>query len=51
MLEGIEDHPLNQQYPVRMPVYWGFRGEAMKGSPDNGLKWKRSCYRPFENRI
>ena len=37
MLEGIEDHPLNQQYPVRMPVYWGFRGEAMKGSPDIGL--------------
>ena len=37
MLEGIEDHPLNHQYPVRMPVYWGFRGEAMKGSPDKGL--------------
>ena len=37
MLEGIEDHPLNQQYPVRMPVYWGFRGEAMKGSLDKGL--------------
>ena len=37
MLEGIEDHPLNKQYPVRMPVYWGFRGEAMKGSPDMGL--------------
>ena len=37
MLEGIDDHPLNHQYPVRMPVYWGFRGEAMKGSPDKGL--------------
>ena len=37
MLEGIEDHPLNRQYPVRMPVYWGYRGEAMKGSPDKGL--------------
>jgi hypothetical protein len=37
MLEGIEDHPLNQQYPVRMPVYWGFRGESMKGSLDMGL--------------
>ena len=37
MLEGIDDHPLNHQYPVRMPVFWGFRGEAMKGSPDKGL--------------
>ena len=37
MLEGIDEHPLNHQYPVRMPVYWGFRGEAMKGSPDKGL--------------
>ena len=37
MLDGIEDHPLYNQYPIRMPVYWGFRGEAKKGSHRNEL--------------
>ena len=42
MLEGIEDHPLNRQIPARMPVYWGFRGEAKRGLPVEGISGREA---------
>lgn len=37
MLEGLEKHPLNEQYPIRMPVYWGYRGESKRSLPMSGV--------------
>lgn len=37
MLEGLEKHPLNEQYPIRMPVYWGYRGESKRSLPLSGV--------------
>lgn len=37
MLEGLEEHPLNEQYPIRMPVYWGYRGESKRSIPMSGV--------------
>lgn len=37
MLEGLEEHPLNEQYPIRMPVYWGYRGESRRSLPMSGI--------------
>lgn len=37
MLEGLEKHPLNEQYPIRMPVYWGYRGESKRSLPMSGI--------------
>lgn len=37
MLEGLENHPLNEQYPIRMPVYWGYRGESKRSLPMSGV--------------
>ena len=27
-LSGIEDHPLKNKYPCRLPVWWGYIGQA-----------------------
>ena len=36
-LAGAENHPLAQQYPCRLPVWWGRHGEVEKDPMKSGV--------------
>ena len=44
-LSGIEGHPLKDKYPCRLPVWWGYIGEAESHPDVKGVTGRRVVLR------
>ena len=44
-LSGIEGHPMKDKYPCRLPVWWGYIGEAESHPDVKGVTGRRVVLR------